>query len=86
MEISFAPNFLRTLRSLPLALREEVKEKIFLLQDQKNHHSLRVHKLKGRLGRCYAFSVNYKFRIIFQYVGKPPRAYLINIGDHDLYD
>ncbi len=86
MEISFAPGFLRSVRSLPLLLRDEIKEKIRLFSDEKNHTSLRVHKLSGRLKNCYAFSVNYHIRIIFEYTGKPKRAYLLTVGDHDIYN
>lgn len=86
MEVSFSPLFVKTLQSFPDALREEVITKINLLQDEQNHEMLRVHKLKGRLKGYYAFSVNYRFRILFQYVGKPRRAYLLTVGDHDVYD
>lgn len=86
MEISFSPSFLRSLRSFSDLLREEVITKIELLKDERNHKALRVHKLKGRLEDCYAFSINYQFRVVFQYVGKPRRAYLLAVGDHDVYD
>lgn len=86
MEVSFSPTFLRAVRGLPQKLREEVIEKVDCLKDPKNHQSLKVHKLHGQLRDTHAFSVNYRFRVIFQYVGKPRRAYLLAVGDHDLYD
>ena len=86
MEVSFSPSFLRTLKTLPLPLREMALEKIDLFQDPSRHAVLKVHKLRGRLRECYAFSVNYQFRIVFAYVGKPRRAYLLAIGDHTVYD
>ncbi len=86
MEVSYAPSFLRSLRSLTPLLRDEAATKIEWLKDGKNHDVLRVHKLKGRLRNCHAFSVNYQFRIVFQSVGKPRRAYLLAIGDHDVYE
>ena len=86
MEVSFSPSFLRILHALPPRLQEEVTEKISLFADEKNHQILRVHKLRGRLSGCYSFSVNYHIRITFEFVGKPRRAYLLTVGDHDVYD
>lgn len=86
MEVSFAPSFLRSLRSLPKALKDEIIEKVDLLAGEQSDQRLKVHKLGGRLRGCYSFSVNYQIRILFEYVGKPRRAYLVAVGDHDVYD
>lgn len=86
MEVTFSPSFLGSLRTLARPLQEEALEKIDLFSDIKNHQMLKVHKLKGRLRGCYSFSVNYHIRIVFEFVGKPRRAYLLAIGDHDIYN
>lgn len=85
MEVSFSPNFLRELEALPTLLREEAIEKIEFLGDHHSEPSLKLHKLSGRLKGRYAFSVNYKTRVIFLYVGKPRRVYLLHIGGHEIY-
>ncbi|MFA6158540.1 MAG: hypothetical protein WC763_02840 [Candidatus Paceibacterota bacterium] len=84
IELLFKPSFVRTVNGLEEALVEEVFEKIELFKDPKNHDALRVHKLKGRFSDCHSFSVNYRFRIIFEYSGKK-EATLLFIGDHDIY-
>ena len=66
------------------ALQKEVKIKIGLFKDRKNHKILEVHKLKGRLSGFYAFSVNYKDRIVFEYASKD-EAVLLAVGDHEIY-
>ncbi|MFA4845032.1 MAG: type II toxin-antitoxin system mRNA interferase toxin, RelE/StbE family [Patescibacteria group bacterium] len=86
MEVSFSPSFLRTLHHLPSPLQMEVVEKIDLFASEKNSQALKVHKLTGRLRGCYSFSVNYHIRIVFEFVGKPRRAYLLDVGDHDVYN
>mgnify|MGYP001603310908 CR=1 len=87
MEVSFSPNFLKSVHALSSSLQEEVIEKVELFRHQKNHPALKVHKLHGRLRGCYAFSVNYHTRIIFEYFNKPRRAFLLSIGNHDdIYD
>ncbi|MDA1038239.1 MAG: type II toxin-antitoxin system mRNA interferase toxin, RelE/StbE family [bacterium] len=85
MKIAYTPSFLRSLKKLPDELQEEAIEKIELLSSVKNHESLKVHKLKAELSGRYSFSVNYKTRIVFRLLGKPPQALLLAIGDHDIY-
>ena len=87
MEITYTASFIRLLKSLPKALREEVREKINLFRDPKNHQQLKVHKLKGRLKGRYSFSVNYKTRIVFNYSDNTHKEVRLDaIGDHHIYD
>ena len=73
MEVSFTPTFFRSMKSLPTALQEEVFEKIDLFRDPANHQALKVHKLRGKLKDCFSFSVNYKIRVVFEYLSTKPR-------------
>lgn len=86
MEVSYTPKFLRVLRSLPSSLQGEAIEAIDLLKDPTKHKQLKVHKLHGNFRGCFALSVNYKIRIIFQYLAKPKRASLLTIDSHDVYN
>ena len=84
MDVSYAPTFIRQFKSLEKNLQEEVIEKIELFRDRRNHRSLKVHRLTGRLAGRFSFSVNYKFRIVFFYL--PSRSVvLLAVGDHDIY-
>jgi len=71
-------------KKLEPALKEEVKEKINSLQDKKNHTVLKVHRLNGRLEGRYAFSVNYKIRIVFRFENRNTIS-LLYVGSHDVY-
>lgn len=82
IDIFYAPTFVRMYKGLPSALKEEVKEKIELFRDKKNHTKLKVQKLKGGLKNTYAFSVNYQIRIVFDYKNKKA-VHLLHVGDHD---
>lgn len=84
LEVNFKPAFIRQVKLLEKALFEEVLEVIELFKDEKNHSSLKVHKLHGKLSGRYSFSVNYKFRIVFEYASKK-EAVLLAFGDHDIY-
>ncbi len=84
MEIEYKPTFIKQYACFESSLKQEIKEKIELFKDKKNHKQLKVHKLKGKLSKYYSFSVNYKYRIVFAYQSKS-RAALLAVGDHDIY-
>lgn len=81
----YAPRFVRQFKRLPKELQEEAFQKIDLFKNVKNHAVLNVHKLHGKFSASYSFSVNYKTRIVFDYVSKIEVA-LLSIGDHDIYN
>ena len=84
MIIGYKPSFVREFKKLPTDPQDEALEKIELFKDVKNHKKLKVHKLKGRLGKFYSFSVTYSHRIVFCYETKTEVVFLA-IGDHDVY-
>ena len=85
LTIMYRPEFIRLYGNLEPSLREECKEKIDMFKDRENHRYLKVHKLHGRLNGRYGFSVNYKYRIVFEYEDKNT-AVLMAVGDHDIYN
>ena len=80
----YAPSFIKKLNKIEASLKEEVLEKVDLFKDNTNHKYLKVHKLHGKFINFFSFSVNYKTRIVFQYMAKDEIA-LLSIGDHDSY-
>lgn len=87
IRVGFSQEFFRAFNKLPPALQEEIEEKIELFKNRHNHRQLRVHKLHGEYAKCWSFSVNYKFRIMFVYRGKDKNdAVLVSVGDHSIYD
>ena len=86
MEVAYRPSFLRQLRALDAAVREEIIERVAEFKDSKNHKRLRVHPLKGKLKGFYSFSVNFHHRVVFEWVGKGKNlAVLAQVGDHNIY-
>ena len=84
IEIGFKPKFIREMRKLSDELREEVKEAIRRFRDNPHDPALRVHKLKGRLSGSMSFSVNYAYRVVFEYE-RSGMVILLTVGDHDVY-
>ena len=78
--------FVRMFDSLEHDLQEEALERIEMFKNISSHRMLRVHKLRGKYKNCYAFSVNHRVRIVFEYArGTKQTVYLLAIGDHDVY-
>lgn len=50
-----------------------------------SHPSLRTHKLRGRLDGCWACSVGYDLRVVFEYVqhAGAEAILLLALGTHD---
>ncbi len=85
LNIYYKPQFIRQIKKLSPAAQDEVIEKIELLKHEKNHAALKIHKLHGKLKGTLSFSVNYKDRIVFEYVSKDEISLLV-IGNHDVYN
>lgn len=85
--LKYKPSFLHELKKIKGRLQEDVLEATERFKDTDNHQILRVHKLHGRLKSCFGFSVNYRYRIIFQWTDtKKNTAELLDIGDHNIYE
>lgn len=84
LEVLYTPNFVRQHKKLLPALQQEVKEKIALFKEDPTHTYLKTHKLQGKLKGFWSFSVNYEYRIIFEYDAKTTVA-LVAVGNHDIY-
>lgn len=59
------------------------KECILKLEQDPFSSSLKTHKLKGTLNNCYSSSINFKFRIVFEFSENNEAIVLLNIGSHD---
>lgn len=84
INLVYTKTFIKQVKRLDKSHLEEVVKKVELFKNPNNHKQLKVHKLHGRLSNKYAFSVNNKDRIIFQYASKN-EVYLLTIENHDGY-
>lgn len=86
MEVLYKPSFVREFQKLPLALQDEVYERVEEFKNPKNHKRLKVHALRGGLKGYYSFSVNYQWRVIFTFAKGKREAHLHKLGDHSIYN
>lgn len=85
IKVNFKSKFIRQYKKLTKELQIEVKERIDLFKRNPSNQILKIHRLGGRLKGSFSFSVNYQYRIIFEWKEKNKVAVLLSVGDHDIY-
>ena len=84
MVIYYSPKFEKEYRKLPLRIKRlaEKKEKVF--RTNFYHPSLKTNELGGRLKSFWSFSINYQYRIIFEFAPKNI-VWFHSVGTHKIY-
>ncbi len=67
-------------RHLDLIINFHSRLKLFT--ENPYHSSLKTHSLSGKLKGYWAFSINYDYRLVFEFI-TTDKALLIDIGTHD---
>ncbi|MBU3969065.1 type II toxin-antitoxin system mRNA interferase toxin, RelE/StbE family [Patescibacteria group bacterium] len=84
MKIYYTPRFSRKFKKLPEKVKNEAvkREKIF----RKNpfEQKIETHKLHGDLKEFWSFSINHKYRIIFDFENDN-KVVFYDVGKHDIY-
>ena len=85
MKIFYSPHFVRQYKKLPekVKLLAERRESMFR-KDWKDP-LLAAHKLKGKFAGLWSFSVDNRYRVIFEFVTEN-EVYFHEAGDHSVYD
>lgn len=84
MIIQYSYQFIKMYRKLPNEIKDLAQTKEDLFKQDKFHPSLRTHKLNGKMSDVYAFSINHKYRILFEIYDEKIIRF-ISIGGHDMY-
>ncbi len=85
MRVLYHPKFAREYRKLPDHIKDAAEEKEQLLRQDPFHPKLKTHKRKGALKGFWAFSINQKYRIIFDFT-EEGNVRFYSVGNHDIYD
>ena len=85
IRIAYTGAFLRQAKKLYPLVQEELIEATESFKNRENHSRLRVHKLHGELSGCFSFSVNFRYRVVFEWTTKT-EVMFHSIGDHSIYD
>ena len=84
MKIYYSGKFAKEYKKLPrkVKLSAEKKEKVFRIDPF--DPQLKTHKLTGKLKEYYSFSIDYQYRIIFEFV-KKDIVWFHSVGTHEIY-
>ena len=84
MKIIYIEKFRKEYKKLPDKIKDiaEKKERVF----RKNpfNSQLKTHKLHGELSEFWSFSINYQYRIIFDFADENTIRFY-SVGRHDIY-
>ena len=84
IRIGYTSKFSKSLNSLPIAIQSAVVKKDAIFRLDPFDARLRTHQLKGKLEDYWAYSVNYRYRIIFKFISDLEVVY-IDVGTHEVY-
>ena len=76
--------FLKSARRLPKPIIKKAEAQELIFRENPLDQRLRTHKLHGALDGFYAYSVDYRYRIIFRFLNGQTVAYH-EIGTHRVY-
>ena len=83
-QIEYSTNFVKQFRKLNPQLQKQAIKAEKLFKKDPFAPKLKTHKLTGKLKSLWAFSINYKDRVIFEFMGKG-KVLFYKIGSHDIY-
>ena len=84
MQIFYSSEFERRYKRLSLGVQKKAEEKEKIFVENPFDPRLKTHRLHGRFREYWAFSIDYRFRIIFRFFNdRQVRFYAV--GDHSMY-
>lgn len=85
MQVIYTSQFQRRYKKLTDEIKALAESKEKLFRKEPFSPGLKTHKLHGEFKGFLAFSVNAKYRVIFEF-GEKETVYFHSIGDHSIYD
>lgn len=82
-QIFYSSRFKKNLRKMPAFVKNAFLEKESLFLTEPFHPSLETHKLHGKYGKYWSFTIVGQYRVMFRFVGSD--FGFINIGTHEIY-
>ncbi|MEK9131770.1 MAG: type II toxin-antitoxin system mRNA interferase toxin, RelE/StbE family [Patescibacteria group bacterium] len=86
MQIVYTAHFIKVYRKIPQEIKIMAEHKEVLFKTNPFDTRLKTHRLHGILKGCWVFSVNYQYRIIFDFNATKTMAIFHTIGNHDIYE
>ena len=84
MNIYYSSKFAKEYRRLPRKIKLLAEKKEIIFRKDPYDPSLKTHKLTGRLKDYYSLSIDYQYRIVFEFV-KKDTVWFHSVGTHEIY-
>ncbi len=85
MEIIYGTKFAKEYKKLPVKIKNTSEKQEIIFRKDPFNKKLKTHKLSGKLKGFFSFSIDYKYRIIFEFTKNKDKVYFHNVGNHDIY-
>jgi addiction module RelE/StbE family toxin len=83
-DVYYSSHFAKAFKRLPTEIRKQAIQKEVLFRENCFNDKLETHKLKGQMDGYWAFSINYSYRIIFEFMDNDSVGF-IDVGTHSIY-
>lgn len=83
MKIYFHPGFKISYKKLPEEVKKKAEKKESIFRKDPFDPRLKTHKLHGKLKNYWSFSIDDKYRILFEFDNSD--AIFLDVGGHSLY-
>jgi len=84
MKIFYYSKFRQQFKKLPKEVKLIAIKKDKIFRKNPFDPKLKTHKLHGELSEFWAFSINYQYRVVFDFADENAVRFY-NIGKHDIY-
>jgi addiction module RelE/StbE family toxin len=84
VEIQYLPKFLRQYQKIPSKIKIKAEKQETIFRKNPFDPRLKTHHLTGKLKEFWSFSIDYQYRIIFQFVDENIVWFYL-IGTHAIY-
>jgi mRNA-degrading endonuclease YafQ of YafQ-DinJ toxin-antitoxin module len=72
-------------KKISMSQKNKLKARESVFRKNCYDKKLKTHKLTGKLHHLWAFSVDYKTRILFEFIGKKKEVIFHDFGGHEIY-
>jgi len=84
MKIYYSSKFAREYKKLSLTIKKKAEKQEKIFRQNPFDSKLKTHKLSGSLKDFWAFSIDTKHRIVFEFVDEK-NIWFHSVGDHSVY-
>lgn len=85
MRIIYSPQFAKKYKKLTSDVKDIAQTKETIFRKDPFDSRLKTHKLQGKLSDFWAFSIDFRHRVIFEF-GEDGTVYFHSVGTHDIYE